>query len=178
METKWPRIAFLSHMVSRASNNKAHNSPSVEKHCHPRSFQIPPTCFQACLKQPSNLPDASRWPRDASKIPTKMIQNASNSSQGIRKTFKTLKPLLKVCSKLSQTPSRSLKIFGTVRWAACFARGQLNIEARILFSQLFETLANGNNPLKKCYSSSVHLPLRQSQCSGRGDWRPKCSLQN
>ena len=111
METKWTRIASLSHMVSRASNNKAHNSPSVEKHCRPRSFQIPPTCFQACLKQPSNLQDASRWPRDASKIPTKMIQNASNSSQGIRKTCKTLKPSLKVCPRLSQTLPRSLEFF-------------------------------------------------------------------
>ena len=63
---------------------------------------------------------------------TQDMQDAQTLTQGVPKTL--------------ADAAKKPRVLFTVRRAACFASGRLDIEARILFSQLFATLANGNNP--------------------------------
>ena len=82
MEVKIAKNVFLSHMISRAWNNKSNNVPSVKTHCYPRHFKTPPRRCQASLRHPNGPKTPPRSPTRCSNTPP--IRNPNTRKPSVK----------------------------------------------------------------------------------------------
>ena len=149
MEPKWPRIVFFKSYGFQSLEKEGTLSPKRGKAMLPKTLQDAPDMLTRIPKTTQQPPRRTKMTPGRFQDPHQDDPKCFQFVPGHTQDMQDARTLTQGMPKSLPDAAKKPRVLFTVRRAACFASGRLDIEARILFSELFATLANGNNSLKK-----------------------------